>query len=240
MRRYEEIDILKGIAVICMIIFHFFYFPNQYGFEEIKWDTVPLKVTAKIAQVIFITCVGINLVFAKNKNKDPSFHLQRIQKIAFYAILMSLFTYYLFKEKYVKFGILHFVAFSSLILFMFVDDIEKMKIITFTFLSLYLLNKIIPKLFYNVPEPIAFVMGFYNKKYSSIDHFSVIPWILLICLGVFIGHNLIKNDYQSSDIIINNPISNILKNIGKRSLEIYAIHWAILYVIFCIVYEKIR
>ena len=25
MKRYEEIDILKGVAVICMIIFHFFY-----------------------------------------------------------------------------------------------------------------------------------------------------------------------------------------------------------------------
>ena len=26
MKRYEEIDILKGIAVICMVVFHFFYF----------------------------------------------------------------------------------------------------------------------------------------------------------------------------------------------------------------------
>ena len=37
--RYVEIDIVKGIAVICMIIFHLFYFPNQYGFKEIKYDT---------------------------------------------------------------------------------------------------------------------------------------------------------------------------------------------------------
>ena len=49
-------------------------------------------------------------------------------KIAFYAVLMSLFTYHVFKEKYVKFGILHFVAFSSLVLFMFVDNVETMKI----------------------------------------------------------------------------------------------------------------
>ena len=64
MKRYEEVDILKGIAVICMIIFHLFYFPNQYGFKEIEYDNLPLKTTAKIAQVIFITCVGINLVFS--------------------------------------------------------------------------------------------------------------------------------------------------------------------------------
>ena len=65
MKRYEEIDILKGVAVICMVVFHFFYFPNQYGFKEIEYNTMFLKIIAKIAQIIFITCVGINLAFAK-------------------------------------------------------------------------------------------------------------------------------------------------------------------------------
>ena len=50
--RYREIDILKGIAVVCMVIYHFFYFPNQYGFKEIKYDTPFLKTIAKIAQFI--------------------------------------------------------------------------------------------------------------------------------------------------------------------------------------------
>ena len=80
MKRYEEIDVLKGIAVICMVVFHFFYFPNQYGFKEIRYDTFTLKTIAKVAQIIFITCVGINLTFSKNKTKDPSVHLKRIVK----------------------------------------------------------------------------------------------------------------------------------------------------------------
>ena len=72
---YDEIDILKGVAVVCMIIFHLFYFPNQYGFKEIEYDTVTLKTIAKVAQIIFITCVGINLVF--------SFHLSHLYNIQF-------------------------------------------------------------------------------------------------------------------------------------------------------------
>ena len=59
MKRYDEIDILKGIAVILMVIFHIFYFPNQYGFREIEYDTIPLKITARVAQIIFITCIPI-------------------------------------------------------------------------------------------------------------------------------------------------------------------------------------
>ena len=240
MKRYEEIDILKGIAVICMIIFHFYYFPNQYGFKEIEYNTTNLKVIAKTAQIIFITCVGINLVFAKENNKNAGVHLQRVGKIFFYAVLMSIFTYIVFKEKYVKFGILHFIAFSSLILFPFVDNIETMKIITAFFVLLYLLNNIKPELFTSIPQPYAFVGGFYNDRYSAIDHFPILPWVLLICFGTFIGHYLLQNELNTSEGLTHNYVSNILKNIGKRSLEIYAIHWIILYVIYCIIYQKIR
>tara|TARA_B100000029_G_scaffold481849_1_gene531218 strand:+ start:294 stop:1025 length:732 start_codon:yes stop_codon:yes gene_type:complete len=238
MKRYDEIDILKGIAVICMVVFHLFYFPNQYGFKEFEYDTITLKTVAKISQIIFITCVGINLVFAKKKNKDTSYHLKRIGKIAFYAVLMSLFTYYVFQERYVKFGILHFVAVSSLLLFMFVDDTETMKIITTLLVTLFILNKIHPELFHSIPSPIAFIGGFYNDRYSAIDHFPILPWILLICVGVFIGHYLLNNEINTPKYIVDNPVSDVLKNIGKRSLEIYAVHWAILYVIYCIIYSK--
>ena len=238
MKRYEEIDILKGVAVICMIIFHFFYFPNQYGFKEIEYNTLTLKTIAKVAQIIFITCVGVNLVFAKQKNKDPNIHLQRVGKLAFYAVLISLFTYLVFEERYVKFGILHFVAFSSLLLFTFVDDTETMKIITTLLVTLFILNKIQPELFHIIPSPIAFIGGFYNDRYSSVDHFPILPWILLICVGVFIGHYLLNNEINTPKNIVDNPVSNIFKDIGKRSLEIYAVHWTILYVIYCIIYSK--
>jgi len=240
MKRYNEIDILKGIAVILMIIFHFYYFPNQYGFTEIEYDTTLLKLIAKIAQIIFITCVGINLVFAKNKNSDSKIHLQRVMKIAFYALLMSLFTYHVFKEKYVKFGILHFVAFCSLILFMFVDNLEAMKIITGIIFLIYLLNHYKPELFRSIPQPFAFIGGFYNDRYHSVDHFPIIPWILLICLGIFIGNHLVTKNLDTPSFLNNNAVSNTLKNIGKRSLEIYAVHWAVLYIVYCIIYEKIR
>ena len=89
MNRYEEIDLLKGIAVICMIIFHLFYFPNQYGFKEIEYDTTMLSTIAKIAQFIFITCVGINLVLA-NQNKTNDEKLQLNLKRILKQVIISL------------------------------------------------------------------------------------------------------------------------------------------------------
>lgn len=242
MERYHEIDILKGIAVICMIIFHFFYFPNQYGFKEIEYNTKTLKIIAKVAQIIFITSVGINLVFSyynsKTNNDFKKKQLNRIIKLSFYALGMSIFTYFLFDDNYVKFGILHFIAFSSLILLPFIHSEQIMKLLTIIFIIIYILKNKKKEIFTFVPEKIAFISGFYNRKYSSIDHFSLIPWIILISTGILLGHHLKENPIHLPDVMINNQVSNMLKITGKYSLEIYAIHWIVLYFIFCIIYGK--
>ena len=129
MVRYVEIDILKGIAVICMVLFHIFYYANNFGYKEFNYNSISFISLAKIAQIIFIICVGINLALAKKasdykKESKEDYILKsikRILKLAFYAISMSIFTYIVFGDNYIKFGILHFIALSSLITFMFVD-----------------------------------------------------------------------------------------------------------------------
>ena len=159
MKRYEEIDVLKGIAVICMVVFHFFYFPNQYGFKEIRYNTPLLNIIAKIAQIIFITSVGINLSFSKlsaiKQEKEKELNkksISRILKIAGYAICMSVFSWLLFGEKYIKFGILHFIAVISLILFNYADDIKIIQTLFIVSLVIYYLIINTPDLFKNIPD----------------------------------------------------------------------------------------
>jgi uncharacterized membrane protein len=246
MKRYEEIDILKGIAVICMVVFHFFYFPNKYGYKEIEYDTPLLKTIAKIAQFIFIGSVGVNLVFSKesskNKNEDKKEYvkknIKRVLKLVFLALIMSLFTYFIFGDQYVKFGILHFIAFSSLILFYVVDDLKIIySLLILSILIYYLINKN-PSIFLRVPEKIAFVSGFYNSKFTSMDHFPIFPWIIVILLGIILGNHIKGNKIELSQKIKDNFAISSLGKLGKSSLEIYTIHWAVLYVIYCIIYSK--
>lgn len=246
MKRYEEIDILKGIAVICMVVFHFFYFPNKYGYKEIEYDTPLLKTMAKIAQFIFIGSVGVNLVLSKesskNKNEDKKDYVKknfkRVLKLVFLALIMSLFTYFIFGDQYVKFGILHFIALSSLILFYVVDDLKIIySLLILSVLVYYLINKN-PSIFSRVPEKIAFVSGFYNSKFFSIDHFPIFPWIIVILLGIILGNHIKENKIELPQKIKDNFAISSLGKLGKSSLEIYTIHWVVLYVIYCIIYSK--
>jgi len=246
MKRYDEIDMLKGIAVILMVIFHIFYFPNQYGFREIEYDTIPLKITARVAQIIFITCVGINLVFSyksSEEKKEDTYEytkksIYRVLKLSFFALFMTLFTYFVFGEKYVKFGILHFIAFSSLVLFPFVNNMKVIYGILSVLILIYSLLKYNPQLFSSVPPNLAFISGFYFV-YPAVDHFPLLPWMILICIGIIIGQYIVKNNPQLlSDKSKGNKILDFLRITGKKSLEVYVIHWLIIYLIFCHIYPK--
>ena len=255
--RYDTIDFLKGIAIILMIIFHIFYFPNVYGFTEFKWNTPLLKIIAKIAQVIFITTAGINLYLAyhhkleKDKmeniveNKIEYFikHLSRTSKLIVIAILISISSYYVFGNMFVKFGILHFMAASSLILLPFIDNQEMLVFIIFIVLVLkYLVNNH-QSIFYSVPPKIAFISGFYNA-YGSIDHFPLVPWLAVMCVGLLAGKVIVNSDSKNllldDDKDKKNIVNNALKWTGKNSLEIYVAHWIVLYIVFVLIYPIFR
>ena len=246
MKRYEEIDILKGFAVILMIIYHIFYFPNMYGFKEIEYNTIPLKCIARIAQIIFITCVGINLVFSfysskeKNDSKKKYYkkNIYRIIKLCFYALFMTFFTFFVFGESFVRFGILHFIALSSLLLFPLIDNIIIIRIILSLIIILYFSIQYNPSLFFNIiPQKIAPIMGFYFN-YHAVDHFPLIPWLSLICFGILIGHKLYKNRITIPDNLKKTKLSKFIEKTGNYSLEIYMVHWLVIYMIFCHLYPK--
>lgn len=245
MTRYDEVDILKGIAVVCMIIFHIYYFPAQYGYTEFNYQTTSLKIIAKVAQIIFITCVGINLYISyknsKEKKEDAKVYIKkqltRIGKLLVCALFMTVFSYYVFGDKFIKFGILHFIAFGSLCLFMFVDK-PTIIIGVLTLISLlYTLKNISPSLFMNVPPKVAFISGFYSN-WSAIDHFPIIPWLIYICIGILLG-NIFYDKYNQYRPTIENKYKKWvtpLQEIGKKSLEVYLIHWIILYIFFAHIY----
>jgi len=244
MKRYIEIDVLKGIAVICMVVFHIFYYPHRYGFKEIKYTTFPLPLIAKIAQFIFIGCVGINLVFVyskKEKETGEEYYtkqIQRILKLVICALLMTLFTYVVFGDGFIKFGILHFIALSSLLLLPILGKPRIIQGLMILVSALYLLNQTNPQLFQTIPDHLAYVSGF-HYKWGAFDYFPLIPWLLILCLGVLLGHEYIdkKPDFLSKEVE-EFPLVKGLQYIGSKSLEIYMVHWVILYLIYSHIYPN--
>ena len=90
MKRYLEIDFMKGIAIILMIFFHIFYLMNNMGFNKISSSSKFMKIIAKISHITFITLAGTNfyISFKKYKKNKKIFYNKQIKrslKLFFFA-----------------------------------------------------------------------------------------------------------------------------------------------------------
>ena len=147
---------------------------------------------------------------------------------------------------FVKFGILHFMAFSSLLVLPFVDSPKIISgIIGITIFIRYLVNKN-PMKFMNINPKFAFITGLYSS-YGAVDHFPITPWIIFICIGLILGRVITnkKNseklkELEDKKIRKDNKLTKGLQWCGKNSLEIYIVHWVILFLFFAYIYPKIR
>ena len=223
--RLNEIDFLKGIAVILMNIFHFLYFGEHMKKININTSSGIFKYMAKIIQFIFITCMGINYHYSLKKNNNFSNCIKRFLRLISVASFISMFTYLTFGYNlFIKFGIFHFMSVCSLILYFFAN---KPKLISIIIPILIIFNLNLHNFNFNFNKYIEFILGL-STKFSSLDHFPILKWIPLALVGLLIGYHLDNNNVKSKLKKDNFFIKNICY-LGTKSMEIYIIHIVLIY-----------
>ena len=242
--RFPEIDILKGLAVILMVIFHFFYIFYLVGKPLVNMDNELLILMATISHYLFIVLFGVNLSISyqnnkENKKKYYKTQLKRFCMFTFLAILITTLTYFVFPTKFVIFGIFHFLALSTIVAQLFIMNKNTTIFGMCLFLSAYIYINNNPTLLYNkcLNTPlICFITGFANINYNSIDHFNFIPFFSIVLAGMFIGQHIYTNGNRQIDLSEldklteskKNKTLNTLSYISKNTIPIYVIHWIIL------------
>ena len=110
--RFPELDILKGIAVIMMVVFHFYYLYYILGKDFTTISNPLISNLATISHTIFIIMFGVNFSINYKKNKYKSdYYKKQLKRFGIYlviAIAISAITYTIFPHKFVIFGIFHF------------------------------------------------------------------------------------------------------------------------------------
>ena len=261
-KRFFEIDFIKGFATIFMIIFHFFYL--MYFMDIVKFEIKQgiLHMMAKISHTIFILMVGINSAISYNKFREKnkklyekdkaSFNNQYIGKVAkrslfllLAGLTMTVLSYLGFGNLFVKFGIFHFVGVALLLAIPIVHSKFLSLAVTLLIGIVHVLSKTARlQAFFssqcqNIPF-ICFVSGVYNIKFSSLDHFSIIPYFALVTFGIFLGHLLYTDrkrkflNEKENEKFENYEKKNVVNNIGlmgKNSFIIYFFHFVLFYIL---------
>ncbi len=229
-KRYPELDALRGLAIVAMMIYHTL-------FDLTFFFGVSLPIATEIWQpwsqpIAFIFLLLVGAVSTISWQRSSSYH--RIQKlfkrftiILIGALLISAVTYIYIPQSYVRFGILHLIAVATLLQLVF----QRFKIwniinaVLWWLIGSVLLVAIEPLQY--LPSWLLLPLGMQPFGFLSVDYYPLIPWFSVILLGMGLGSWLYPQGSQGYLRFIAWP--SWLLWLGRRSLLVYLVHQPIIY-----------
>ena len=120
--RFFEIDFLRGAAVLMMVVFHFFWDTNFFGYTNISLYEGFFGAFQKLTAGTFLFLVGVSLAVSHSRKKEnfEKKFLFRSAKIFGLGALITLFSLLFFPSEPIFFGVLHLIAVSIALSVMFV------------------------------------------------------------------------------------------------------------------------
>lgn len=243
--RLTVIDLLRGVSVICMIVYHTLWDLVFVHGVDIPWFLGEgASVFQSYIRWSFILLSGFSWSLGRSK-------IKRGVTVLLASAIITLFSYFTMPDSMIKYGILTLIG-SSMLLTVPADMIFK-KVQPFVGLALsfaffmFTVNAEIGtfgfgKLFsvelprYLYANELTAYLGFPPEHFRSSDYAPIVPWLFLFFAGYFIYGIFKKYDLlKHLSCVSLKP----LEFIGRHSLIIYMIHqpliYGVLYLIFCLI-----
>ena len=238
-KRIDSIDATRGIAIILMVLYHLVFDLNYFLALELNPYSGFWLYEGRISAVLFILISGIStsLLFTTTKKSDQFVkkNIKRSIIILFGAMGVSLASFLIAPKMTIHFGILHFLAISTLLSTILVQlspstlAISGITLLTISEKILQIIST--PPFKENLAafvgmresEWISLPFGLHGPTYTTFDYFPLLPWFGLLLLGLALGKILPQFTILTS---IHPP--KWLNTIGKKSLAIYLLHQPIL------------
>jgi len=232
--RFWEIDVLRGIAIINMIIFNY-----SFALAYLRIYNLDLEFTYAVSiasTFIFLSGLSLTISYSRIKNKKPKEiykkYFSRGLKIFGYGILITIITFLVFPEAFVIFGILHFIG-ISIILGQFFLKFKKLNL----FLAFLIITLGICLQSFRFDFSWLLWLGFTPEYFYTFDYFPILPWFGITLMGIYFGNLYYKNGRRRFKIkdLSNLSIVKFLAFLGRKSLIIYLLHQPLL-ILFLLIF----
>ena len=234
-KRFWEVDSLRGLAIVMMVVFHFIFDLNYFGIYSFDIHSGFLWWFARITASMFIFLVGVSLslsyarttILNRNINEKKLFlkYLKRGLKIFSYGLLITAATYIFIGDGFIVFGILHFIGMAIILEYVFIKRKYTNLFLGLAFIAagIFLMNFRFN--FYGL-----LWLGFTPNNFYTVDYFPLLPWLGIVSFGIFVGNTLYEKYVRQFKLpdLSSNLIVKISSFLGKHSLLIYLIHQPII------------
>ena len=227
--RLIEIDAMRGIAIILMVIFHIALADNLFSNKSHNLHNGFFDFIGEFSRTTFLVLVGASLVLAYKKKKAEKksfkmFQVKRGVQLILYGLIVTFLTKLVLPQQYVAFGILHFIGLSIILLSFVIDK----KFIIFLMLIVCLTTY--GKVFFKNPSLANYILGTNTGFHGwTIDYFPLLKNLPKVIVGILFRHFYSENPLPIPETIRKHRAMSILETLGKQSLNIYMIHLPIVY-----------
>lgn len=225
-KRIWELDFLKGIAIIIMVVFHIAVDLNDFYNFNINISSGFMHYSGIFAVSIFITVAGISSVLSKN-------NIKRGVPILLFSFCLTIATYFFSREIFIRFGILHFLG-ISIILSHFLKRLNNVFIFAFAITAIIIGNYF--KSMY-VSTPYLFPFGLIQSNFTSMDYYPLFPWLGVFMLGILLGKTAYSQKKSVLPFQLSGLIYDFISYLGRHSLIIYLLHQPIILSILWVINE---
>lgn len=221
--RYGEIDFLRAAAIILMILFHLVYDLRVFAGVNIDYQSPFWSVIGKASALLFIFISGLSSGFSRSP-------VRRGLKVLFFGMGITLVTYLIFNDQYIRFGILHFLGVAMILSPLLLRLSSWILWIMAAFsviLGFWFKEQVLNT---NLLLP----FGLKYEGFTTLDYYPLLPYLAVTILGVLA--------YRHSYARRREPLfsfrlkSKPIKWLSRNSLGIYLAHQPILlFLIFLII-----
>jgi len=235
-KRFFEIDMLRGLAIVLMIFGHILWDLDYFGVAPINNDVYSLL--QKIVPPLFFLLVGVSLVVGKKKIENRSIEdeesyykrlILRGFKIFGLGMILTIGSLIFMPEKVVIFGVLHCIGLSIVLSVPFL----KYRNYTLLFSLLFIFaGSIITQYTVENPTILHLTIGLHQTDVwrYTLDYFPLVPWFGVCLLGIVIGDWLYsgnKRRFKMPDLSKYRPVK-LFEWAGRHSLGLYILHQPII------------
>ena len=226
-KRFWEIDLVRTVALLGLLTFHtrevLYYFdlvhnPLRTGI----WFWIRVVNCG-----LFIFPAGVALTISHSRRKGTASVMLRGLQLFGLGMAITLLSWLVVPDEYVRFGILHFfgIAFILAPLFLRFRYINLILGTAVTAIGIYLIEQ---GIFVNSPWLLWLVP--YAFRTGTLDYWPLVPFFGLFLVGMFFGKILYPQGNRGFNISeISNPVASAVMLLGRHPLLVYLAHLPIIF-----------
>ena len=234
--RVNGIDLLRGAAILLMVIYHGLFSLVYIFGVELDWFHSPLfnDLGAPLLGGTFVLISGISSRFSRSS-------LKRGVQVFFWALVMTAATALVVPDLTIRFGILHLLGCCMILgalLRPWLDKIPRRVGLGIS-LALFALTYNVPRgylgfrslayLPLRTENPYLFPFGLITAGFSSSDFYPLMPWFFLFLAGIYLGSWI--QEGKGPEWLYPSHLP-WLEAVGRHTLWIYVLHQPVMIALF--------